>query len=181
MNVNVELLTEADFGTIVGWVNQCDEDFLIQWAGPTYTFPLTVEQMQCHYHKGINSLDADVFLYKIISTDNNNEMIGSLQLCRFDPNKHEAVIGRFLIGEANDRGSGLGTIALKKAVKIGFKQFGLRSIRLNVFDINHAAIRCYERVGFEKGKITENVHTSSKGVQWNNIEMIINNEAWHVE
>lgn len=172
MEINIELLRESDFETIVKWINKHNEDFMIQWAGPTYTFPLTVEQMQNHYQKGINSVNADVFIYKITETA-NSEMIGSVQLCRFDSMNNEAVIGRFLIGDLKYRGIGIGTAALRKVVQIGFEQFNLKRIRLNVYDINNAAIRCYERVGFKKEKITENVYTSSRGIQWNNYEMIL--------
>ncbi|AJY75625.1 GNAT family N-acetyltransferase [Paenibacillus beijingensis] len=177
MDIHLELLNESDFNTIVNWINHRDQDFMVQWSGLTYTFPLTVEQMQSHYHKGINSLDSDVFIYKIVEIT-SNEMIGSLQLCRFDSMKKEAVICRFIIGDSSRRGSGIGTLALKKAVQIGFTQFGLKQIRLNVFDINNTAIRCYERVGFKKGKMTENAYTSSQGVQWSNLEMILDKEIW---
>lgn len=121
MDINLELSEESDFETIVNWINHYDKDFMVQWAGLTYTFPLSVEQMQSHYHRGINSLDSDVFIYKITETT-STEMIGSLQLCRFDSIKNEAVIGRFIIGDSNHRGSGIGTIAFKKAIQIGFTQ-----------------------------------------------------------
>lgn len=142
-----------------------------------YTYPLTVEQMQAHYNKGINSLESDVFIYKITEAV-NNEMIGSLQLCRFDAIEKEDVIGRYIIGDSSRRGSGIGTIALRKTVQIGFEQFNLKKIKLNVFDINNQAIRCYERVGFKKEKITENVYTSTQGGQWNNWEMVLEIETW---
>lgn len=177
MDINLDISNESDFDTIVSWINNHDKDFMVQWAGLTYTFPLSVEQMKSHYHRGINSLDSDVFIYKITETT-SNKMIGSLQFCRFDSIKKEVVIGRFIIGDSNHRGSGIGTIALKKAIQIGFMQFDLQKIRLNVYDINNAAIRCYERAGFKKGKITENVYTSSQGVQWSNWEMILDKEIW---
>lgn len=174
MEINIELLRESDFETIVKWINKHNEDFMVQWAGPTFTFPLTVEQMQNHYQKGINSVNADVFIYKITETS-NREMIGTLQLCRFDSINNEAVIGRFLIGDSKYRGIGT---SLKKVVQIGFKRFNLKRIRLNIYDINDSAIRCYKRVGFMKGKITENVYTSSRGIQWNNYEIFLDKESF---
>ncbi|WP_159888597.1 GNAT family N-acetyltransferase [Paenibacillus puerhi] len=177
MNIELKYLQESDFVTIVRWINCYDKDFMVQWAGLTYTFPLSVDQMQSHYHKGINTSASDVFIYKITETT-SNETIGSLQFCRFDSINNEAVFGRFIIGDSNIRGSGIGTIALRKAVEIGFTQFDLKKIRLNVYDINRAAIRCYERVGFRKVKITENVYTSSQGITWNNWEMFLDKETW---
>lgn len=177
MEIQLELLKDSDLHTIVRWINRHDKDFMVQWAGLTYKFPLTVEQMQAHYCKGINSLESDVFIYKITEAA-SNELLGSLQICRFDTIKNEAVIGRFIIGDPNHRGSGIGTMALRKSVQIGFEQFGLKRIKLNVFDTNKYAIRCYESVGFTKEKLTENVYTTSHGVQWNNWEMILEKESW---
>lgn len=180
MEIGIELLNESDFPTIMKWINAHDADFIVQWAGLTYTYPLTLQQMRNHYHRGINSLEADVFIYKVIdrSTD---EMIGSLQLCRFDQSRREAVIGRFIIGEEQHRGRGIGKQALSKVVEIGFTQFGLQSVKLNVFDINKAAIRCYEQVGFRIGKVTERVYQSSKGVIWNNYEMTLSKADWEAD
>ncbi|WP_165593406.1 GNAT family N-acetyltransferase [Paenibacillus solani] len=81
------------------------------------------------------------------------------------------MIGRFLIGETQNQGRGIGRKALKEIVEIGFKQFGLKAINLNVFDINESAIRCYESIGFKKMNHMENVYQDKTGRQWNNIEM----------
>jgi len=175
MEVGIELLNESDFDTIVKWINANDEDFIVQWAGLTYTYPLTLQQIKNHYHKGINSFEADVFIYKVIEKT-RNEMVGSLHLCRFDRIKKEAIIGRFIIGEERYRGQGLGTIALNNVIKAGFEEFALKKIKLNVFDINKAAVRCYEQVGFQKGDITKDVYKSSSSVMWNNYEMTLNKD-----
>ncbi|CAM4363531.1 hypothetical protein PAAL109150_22650 [Paenibacillus alkaliterrae] len=60
-----------------------------------------------HYIKGINSLESDVFIYKIMKQDN---FIGTVQLCRFNTESKEAFIGRFLIGEDLNRERGVGKI-----------------------------------------------------------------------
>lgn len=46
VKIYLETLSEQDFITIIEWVNQQDEDFIVQWAGLTYTYPLTIEQMK---------------------------------------------------------------------------------------------------------------------------------------
>lgn len=64
MEVYLEALSEQDFTTIIEWINQKDEDFIVQWAGLTYSYPLTIEQLKAHYSKGINTIESDVFIYR---------------------------------------------------------------------------------------------------------------------
>jgi RimJ/RimL family protein N-acetyltransferase len=169
---------ESEFSVIVDWVNDHDSDFIVQWAGLTYQYPLTIEQMINHYSNGINSIESGVFLYMIHSENSNDDRIGTVQLARMNMETRDAVIGRFMMKNEDFRGQGMGRTALEEVVRIAFEQFELERIRLNVFDMNVRAIRCYERVGFTKGRTTENVYTSSKGDTWNNIEMILDKDLW---
>lgn len=175
MMIKLDLLNESDFSQIVKWVNQYPKDFIVQWAGTTYEYPLTIEQMNAHYSKGINSVESDVFIYKIMADD---QFIGSFQLCRFNWEAKEAIVGRFLIGDALNRGKGIGKKALNELVKIGFNQFGLEKIKLNVYEFNKQAIKCYESVGFKKSLYREKMYLDSNGVWWNNFEMTLRKEDW---
>lgn len=167
----------SDFSTIVDWVNAHDPDFIVQWAGLTYQYPLTVEQMKDHYRQGINSMESGVFLY-MIHSEAANEILGTVQIGRINMETRDAVIGRFMMKSEEFRGRGLGRAALEETVRIGFEEIGLDRIRLNVFDWNERAIRCYERIGFNKGSVTENAYRSRKGMTWNNIEMTLEKEFW---
>lgn len=78
-----------------------------------------------------------------------------------------------------NRGRGIGRIALREIVKIGFKVFGLKAINLNVFDFNESAIRCYESIGFVKMNQIENVYQDKAGRKWNNVVMrLIKDNLW---
>ena len=52
------------------------------------------------------------------------------------------------IGEADYRGKGYGTDAMRLLVGYGFRELDLYRIQLGVFRNNLRAIRCYEKVGF---------------------------------
>jgi len=173
--IKLELLSETDFPQIVSWVNQYSRDFMVQWSGKTYEYPLTVDQMKAHYSRGINSIESDVFIYKIMD---DGRFVGSVQLCRFNWETREAVVGRFLIGEETNRGRGIGKKALNELVRIGFHQFGLETIKLNVYEFNRQAIKCYESVGFRKSLYREKMYQDSNGVWWNNFEMTLRKEDW---
>jgi RimJ/RimL family protein N-acetyltransferase len=52
------------------------------------------------------------------------------------------------IGEADYRGRGYGSDALRVAVSYAFRELGLYRVSLGVFAYNQRAIRAYEKVGF---------------------------------
>jgi RimJ/RimL family protein N-acetyltransferase len=60
------------------------------------------------------------------------------------------------IGDKSQWGKGYGTDAMRALVKLGFDQFNLHRIMLQVFDDNPRAIRSYEKVGFKtEGRLRE--------------------------
>lgn len=177
MEYKIVPLTVSDFSNIVEWVNNYDKDFIFQWAGSTYKFPLTLEQMKEHYAKGFNSNDSETFIYKVVDRY-SQEMIGTVQLGKIDRIIREAILGRFLLKSEDHRGQGLGTKVLREIVRIGFEEFSLDRIRLYVFHLNTQAIRCYKKVGFSVNSITEDVYQSIRGDNWNRIEMILDKENW---
>ncbi|GGH27409.1 GNAT family N-acetyltransferase [Paenibacillus segetis] len=176
--VVLRVAKEAEFSDIVDWVNEHDSDFMVQWAGLTYQYPLTVEQMKEHYRSGINTIETGVFLYMIQEDSLSDDVVGTIQIARINMETREAVIGRFMMKSEKLRGHGTGRAALEEAVRIGFEELGLERIKLNVFDINERAIRCYKSVGFKEGTIRINVYTSTKGIVWNNIEMTMDKDFW---
>lgn len=55
-----------------------------------------------------------------------------------------------LIGETDYRGKGYGADAVRVLCKFGFEEMNLRKIKASVFDFNKAALRCYEKNGFQR-------------------------------
>ena len=53
------------------------------------------------------------------------------------------------IGEDRARGKGLASEVAKLVLRYGFSDLGLHRVYLSVFAYNRAAIRSYERAGFE--------------------------------
>lgn len=177
MKITLEPLLEEDYPLVVEWINAHDKDFIFQWAGNVYSYPLTEKQMKEHYCNGINSMESGVFIYKILEKD-TQDTIGTIQLGRIDMSKHEGYIGRFLMKNEDYRGKGIGTAVLNELVRIGFEQFNLKVLKLYVFHLNTQAIRCYKKVGFIQGEIQENVYQSLRGDYWNRIEMVLEHTYW---
>lgn len=76
---------------------------------------------------------------------NYEKIIGHISLARKNQTTFEINI---VIGEKKYQGRGLGTMAIKKAVDIGFHKMGYKKAYLEVRLDNLRAIRTYEKCGF---------------------------------
>lgn len=85
--------------------------------------------------------------------------VGSVYFRDIDRKKKEAEYGIF-IGEDDAAGRGIGSEAALLATDYAFERMGLRRLVLRVFTDNEAAVRSYERAGFQKSRILEAVECS---------------------
>lgn len=76
----------------------------------------------------------------------SNKLVGFLGM-EYSPNDLAAEYS-ITIGDANDRGRGIGTEATKLALRICFEELNAQSCHLFVWTENAQAIRCYEKAGF---------------------------------
>jgi len=109
----------------------------------------TIRDLKKYIQKQIedpNSFFVGIFDKKI------DRHIGNIKLEPIDWKRKKAVFG-ILIGDKNYWGKGIGTEATKLIVNYAFNQMGLQEIELGVIAENLAAIRAYEKVGFETERI----------------------------
>lgn len=173
--IELDLIEKEDLEKIIEWNNDKSADYLLQWSGPMYNYPLTFAQVEEYIINQTKKEKSNIFVYKIIS--NTNELIGTIELREVDKSNKVGKVCRFLIGSEGDRGKGIGTKVLKEVLRIGFENFEFEKITLNVFDFNYGAIKCYEKAGFVKEKIFKNVSKSSTDY-WNLYEMGISKVEW---
>lgn len=122
---------------VAEWTNSRNAEFLLQWSGPKWSFPLTVEQMQ------------EDGMYSIIYDD---AFAGMMQImCKENGNVH---IGRIIVNPELT-GQGIGTLALKRFTEIIAKEIGFSSVTLCVYAYNKPAIKCYQKNGFS---VIEKIH-----------------------
>ncbi|NEU05046.1 GNAT family N-acetyltransferase [Clostridium senegalense] len=176
--IKLEYLKEEDLEKIVEWNKNKSSDYLLQWAGPSYTYPLTINQVKNYYFNDVKKDNSNIFLYKII-TVSTNELIGTIELREVDKINKIGRVCRFLIGEESIRYKGLGTQALKELLRIGFENFNFEKITLGVFDFNESAIKCYEKSGFLKEKFIKNARKAKDGY-WNLYEMTVLKSKWRI-
>ncbi|WP_027624535.1 GNAT family N-acetyltransferase [Clostridium lundense] len=177
--IRLQLMQREDLKKIIEWNIDKSADELLQWAGPMYNYPLTLVQLENYFLDEIKKEYSNIFLYKI-ELVNTGEIIGTVELRETDKNNKIGRVCRFLIGQENIRGRGVGAKVLKEILRIGFEDLKFEKITLGVFDFNKSAIKCYENVGFTKVKLIENARKSSNGY-WGLYEMAISKDGWKTE
>lgn len=145
--IRLDYFTEADIEQLLHWNQHTSPAFLLQWAGPTFTYPLTKEQVVT-YIKDSNTPDATNRIYKVTELE-SEQVVGHICLGNIDRFQRSARIGKVLIGDSSLRGKGIGAAMIKEIIAIGFNQLDLHRISLGVFHFNKGALLCYQKVGFQ--------------------------------
>jgi RimJ/RimL family protein N-acetyltransferase len=105
----------------------------------------------------------------------SDRLLGNVFFMDMDHIYRNAEIGVF-IGEAADRGKGLGGEALSLLLSYGFSLLNLHNILLHVHADNEAAIKCYKKLGFRDcGRRTEAVFKNGGYVDMLSMELM---ESW---
>lgn len=171
--IRLEYFSKEDFQQLIDWVP--DASFALQWSGPTFTYPLTNEQLEV-YIEGANQPEATKYIFKVVD-DTADEAVGHVTLGKVDRNNYSARIGKVLVGAADSRGKGYGAQIIQAALQFAFEELKLQKITLGVFDFNTSAIRCYEAAGFRREKIIQDA-AKIGDKYWTLMEMEILSGEW---
>lgn len=144
--VELKPFTRDDFGRLMEWVN-ISPAFLMQWAGPLFTFPLDKVQLE-RYIQPSEGVRPNRHIFKVVGP--NDELImGHVELDNVDFQNRSATLCRVLVAK-EFRGQGLCSRIVRRILQFGFDGLELRRIDLRVFGFVEPAIRCYESTGFVK-------------------------------
>lgn len=134
--ISLEPFDKQHYDDLISWVET--EEELMQFAGPLFKFPLTPEQLD-------ESLsDKNRIAFRLVDGE-TNKGIGHAEIFLLE---NSIKLGRILIGDKTYRGRGLCPNIMKLLMDYAFANLHKDLIELNVFDWNHGAIKCYEKVGF---------------------------------
>lgn len=161
--LGLQKFTPSDFKYLDRWIKT--EEALVQFAGPLFQFPLTMEQIEDY----LKDEKRNVFKV-VLETDESEQSIGIAELYDFSESTNK--IARVLIGDPSVRGKGIGTELIERLVQHSFENDHKQTVLLNVYDWNISAIKCYEKVGFVRtSKAPTITHVSGK--EWKSVEMEI--------
>lgn len=166
--IKLEPFKRSDFKRLINWIDS--EEFLIQWSGNAFTYPLHEQQLE-KYIESENTL-----AFKVIDEE-TKEVIGHIPLGQIDHINKSARIGKVLVGDTRMRGRSIGKHMMKAVLHIAFDELKLHRVTLGVYDFNTSAISCYEKIGFVK----EGLLRESKKVgetYWNLWEMSMLEYEW---
>ena len=150
--IELQRFDESDIPRLISWVP--NERFLLQFAGPQYTFPLNFTQLQATLAKSKGDRPSH-FMFKALLIPEKS-VIGHIELMDVDYEMKATRLGRVLIGEAELRGKGYGSAMITAAIIFAFTELGLTDITLGVFDHNRFAIACYKKLGFREYRFRKN-------------------------
>ncbi|WP_128894676.1 GNAT family N-acetyltransferase [Longirhabdus pacifica] len=172
--VKLECFEKSDYNQLIDWIDS--PAFLLQWGGIQFTYPLTEEQLD-QYMEKLKNDKIETFVYKVVD-QSSGEGIGHITLGKIDRENKTARVGKVLVGSKDVRGKGIGEQMMTEVLKVAFDELQLYKVTLGVFDFNHAAIACYEKVGFKKEGLRD--HSIKYGDEdWNILEMFMVEDDWH--
>ncbi|MBT3228030.1 MAG: GNAT family N-acetyltransferase [Candidatus Marinimicrobia bacterium] len=166
--ISLKKFEAGDIQRLIDWVP--DADFLLQWSGPQYVYPLDVEQLTATLEK-TKGAHPPHFMFKAMQ---GGDVVGHIELMRVDYVEKKGVLARVLIGARQYRGQGWGKMMIQLALDFAFQDLTLKNIDLGVFKFNNAAIQCYEQLGFKTYKITP----SLKDENWSLLRMKLDRNDW---
>ena len=135
--IKIDKLKPQNAGAIVNWCKDKDEDFLRQWAGNGYAYPLTEEQICSRLSDGAGIYEAHL----------DDKMIGTIEIINMDQENNSALIGRFVLDQLLTQ-KGLGSKMLLAFLQYCKEKLCISEVALYVFDFNMAARKCYQKCGF---------------------------------
>jgi len=112
-----------------------------------------------------------------IHLPNNREPLGIISLMNISK-AHASADLSIIVGNSDDRARGYGTEAIRTILKHAFEDLGLHRVGLSVFEFNEAALKTYERLGFnQEGCLRSAVKRD--GTHYNAILMSILATDWN--
>ena len=131
----------CDAQTIISWIG--DEIAFRKWCADRFdTYPITAEDLNCHYDKMSGS---DSF-FEMTAFDETG-VVGHLIMRFTDEQKKDLRFG-FVIVDDKKRGMGYGREMLQLAQQYAFDILKVDKITLGVFENNKPAYQCYLAAGF---------------------------------
>ncbi|WP_277680236.1 GNAT family N-acetyltransferase [Gracilibacillus dipsosauri] len=175
MEIKLRYFKRSDFQQLINWVE--NPQFLLQWGGPNFNFPLTEQQLE-NYLKDANKESSHALICSVINTETGS-VIGHISLGNIDRNNKSARVGKVLVGDKNGRGRGIGLRMMKEILRVAFDELHLHRVSLGVFDFNTSAIACYEKAGFKKEGLLREIRKIGDEY-WSLWEMSILEDEWQV-
>ncbi len=157
-SVDLCLPNYKDAAKFVEWLNDSEVTECISMSTS-----IVNQQMEEEYLKNCNTSSSE-YTFTIVTKFNpsNINLIGSISLRKINYIHRRAELG-IMIGDKNSRSKGYGTEAINLLLGYAFNSLNLNTVSLTVLAFNTAAIKSYEKVGFNHaGRLREARYSNGK-------------------
>lgn len=163
-------IEETDFPCIRNWLQDEKTHFL--WCAGRLPYPLQPDSFRDFLRK--NAAEREDSSYTV--TDDDGKPMGFFT---YNVNCQENYgFLKFIVLDNELRGHGTGSSMIRLICRFAFEITGVSSVKINVFDINKAAVGCYRKAGFSEDGMEINALAFHDEV-WNRIHMVRYNEGAH--
>ncbi|PXW92204.1 RimJ/RimL family protein N-acetyltransferase [Streptohalobacillus salinus] len=141
----IERFTEADIDTLLAFLKEQSREQLFNWAGTTFTPPVTRQQVLAYLNEG-KSKRLPVNHY-IVKAEKTGEAVGHFQLAEIDAVNKSVFLNRVYIHEP-EQGKGYGAALLAEVKRLVLRDWGYHRLALYVLSTNTRALSLYRQAGF---------------------------------
>lgn len=160
-------MEEKDCEYIIKWVD--DEKVHALWCAGLIPCPVTRQSLHDLLEKNAREWMDSAY----VATETDGTPVGFF--CYSVNTENDEGFLKLVVVDPEKRGRGYGRQMLELALQYAFLITGARRVRINVFSENHAARRCYEKIGFTQEAVTEHA-LSYKGESWSRHHLMIEKE-----
>lgn len=160
-----------DLSHITAWVNDMETT---KYLSDLFTWPQTVRNSEDFLEMRLSGGRREAGF--VIADRETQEYIGQADLMDINWIDRCGTVG-IVIADKKNRGTGIGTEALRLLCGYAFMQLGLERVQLDVYAGNSRGIACYERVGFIKEGVKRHARFC-RGAYMDVILMSVLREEW---
>ena len=154
--------SKSDYEYVEKWVN--GERIHALWSANLLPYPLSNEALDAFLERDAEEWGGCAY----VATEEDGTPSGFF--CYSVNTSDNAGFLKFIILDPELRGRGYGGKMIRLALKYAFEITGAERVQLNVFQVNEAAMRCYEKAGFSADSVTAEAF-SYRDEKWSRIHM----------
>lgn len=167
-NVKLRVFQEADIPYKIKWINDPQNNEYLH-----YNLPLNLEETKRWFCNKDDSIRLDLTIWY------DNIPVGVIGLLAID-RKNQKAEYYITVGNTSLKRKGIARTASKLLLQYAFEEMKLHKVYLNVDAENIAAVRLYEKVGFQReGYFAQDLYSERKQRYIDRCRYAILSETWY--
>lgn len=165
--IALRVLVLEDAPKIQSWKNDKYLSSLIM----SKTEAISLKEAEQWIVKNTSDDNQKLFGINVANDEGTGQIVGVLRLMFIDYDSGTTELGVY-IGEAVQRGKGIGKKAIQKGIDIAFNHLNLRKIYVRISRSNKASLTAFQRIGFEFEGELRNHYYDKKNCSFENVVLL---------